>query len=115
MPSVHRLLVYSFTAIDELRIQLGEAIPSIPGSQHNHNATPGGKQAGMMTEQFANQAFATITNHGIPHTPTGNHAKRWQLDATSTTQFTLKNKRPAVDTMFRSADLLKITLLTEAL
>jgi hypothetical protein len=112
MPSAFRLFQNAIAAVDELRIQVGEAGSTIPGSKDHDDATARRKHAGMMTKQLAREPLTAITHHGITHAPTGNDAKRRQLSATCPAQFTLKYKRPAVDTMFRSADLLKITLLT---
>lgn len=69
----------------------------------------------MAAKNLADQTLASVTLDSIAHTSTGDDPKHRQQCAARAPKLTLNNKRPAVDTMLRSADLLEIALFAQTL
>lgn len=98
--------------------QFRETISVETGTEHD-DKTAANRQhrqrAKVATKDLTNQALAPIALHRIADTTTGDNAKhRWRSVAL-VAELALHNKRPAVDTMLRSADLLEIALFAQTL
>jgi hypothetical protein len=84
-------------------------------TQYDDDITLCRKLALVLPKDFAEGSFPPVTFHSISDTPTGNHAEATCRGGLCFALQALKNKRPAVDTLTLTADLLKFALLTQTL